>query len=1008
MKSIGMRSLRMPLAILMAFALVVSGIIYASPLFAARADAPPAGINNRADVVISDITMKKWGGNDDTTGIPGRVYINDSVLVKWKWHLDDTAPRPKPNDSFVLRVPNELGIRETNNFPLLVEGETIGTCYPERKLITCVFGDQVDLSTKSHLAGEGHFAAAVNVATGETVSFDANGNAINVPMPENTPATKKPRQWNPEPLHKSHDGIPSDARFLRWYIVFSGKALKDAAAKNGGEIPNPLVIKDTLSGPQTFTDMTEFYIIQTKENPELQWTTLIGRPNGVGGDSTPAVPGRFHEGFEPGTFKLTADVSPDRKTATYKIHKLSGEWHDDVNYKFLYIAKHDGKVVESVVYKNNVEISDGENAPFFTQTRNASYKSSAGATATMREGYGSFRVGKTLGGPKREEVLKDPNRKALLKVHWTLPDGKNPSHYPDWNAPANPVDMPLTFDALNAYPNGGNKPFPVGTTIRLVEDAAGTTPALPAGVEWGEPLFTIGDQSATNEISFVIESAKVTNVQLENTAKLPPSVSVGDYVWFDANKDGKQDPSENGLAGAVLKLTYADDTPVTNVEGQVVDTYTTKDNGYYVFDKLPVLSGGKKYKVTMVTPPAGYVPTVALADGVSADLNSNTDSVVSEEALDTDLARDMTLDFGFIKPSVSVGNLVWFDANKNGLQDAGESGIENVTLTISRSDNGTVNHADGTPFQADELTTTTNPQGEYSFGGLEPLTGDARYVVTVTAPEGYQATEDRRGNDTEKDSDAKAGKATAKELSVNGASDNSLDFGFIKPAVSVGDFVWFDANKNGLQDADESGIENVTLTISRSDDAPVKTSDGQDLAQLTTTTNNQGHYEFTNLQALPAGTSYIVTVTTPEGYQPTEDKQGSDTEKDSEAKAGKARSKDLTTDGASDNSLDFGFIKPAVSVGNFVWFDTNKNGLQDDNEPGIKDVILTISRSDKKPVKTFDGQDLAELTVTTNEQGLYEFTNLQALPAGTSYVVTVTKLPRGLAPTVEADDDDAA
>jgi hypothetical protein len=42
-----------------------------------------------------------------------------------------------------------------------------------------------------------------------------------------------------------------------------------------------------------------------------------------------------------------------------------------------------------------------------------------------------------------------------------------------------------------------------------------------------------------------------------------------------------------------------------------------------------------------------------------------------------------TYDIGFYRPSVTIGDLVWFDLNKNGVQDPGEPGVPNVVLTIT-------------------------------------------------------------------------------------------------------------------------------------------------------------------------------------------------------------------------------------------------------------------------------------------------------------------------------------
>ncbi|PNZ71809.1 SdrD B-like domain-containing protein, partial [Mammaliicoccus stepanovicii] len=50
-----------------------------------------------------------------------------------------------------------------------------------------------------------------------------------------------------------------------------------------------------------------------------------------------------------------------------------------------------------------------------------------------------------------------------------------------------------------------------------------------------------------------------------------------------------------------------------------------------------------------------------------------------------------------------------------------------------------------------------------------------------------------------------------------------------------------------------------------------------------------------------------------------------------------------------DMTIDSGFHKseppvpPTYNVGDKVWEDTNKDGIQDDNEPGIKDVTVTLT-----------------------------------------------------------------
>ncbi|MGO4938382.1 SdrD B-like domain-containing protein, partial [Fundicoccus sp. Sow4_H7] len=89
-----------------------------------------------------------------------------------------------------------------------------------------------------------------------------------------------------------------------------------------------------------------------------------------------------------------------------------------------------------------------------------------------------------------------------------------------------------------------------------------------------------------------------------------PSVSVGDYVWLDKNKDGLQDEDEPGIPDVVLTIEDAEGNPVTDINGNVVEPTTTDENGYYIFENLPI----DKTYVVKVSPeqPAleGYEPTI--------------------------------------------------------------------------------------------------------------------------------------------------------------------------------------------------------------------------------------------------------------------------------------------------------------------------------------------------------------------------------------------------------------
>jgi hypothetical protein len=250
--------------------------------------------------------------------------------------------------------------------------------------------------------------------------------------------------------------------------------------------------------------------------------------------------------------------------------------------------------------------------------------------------------------------------------------------------------------------------------------------------------------------------------------------------------------------------------------------------------------------------------------------------------------------------AVSVGNLVWFDSDEDGVQDAKEPGIAGVTLTITKADGSAVTDVAGNAV----TTTVTDAKGRYLFTNLPP----GSYKVKVSTPAGYTATKTGRGTTA---TDSSKGSATSVNLTKKGSSDLTLDFGFKrKPTeslgVSVGNSVWFDSDGDGVQDAKEPGIAGVTLTITKADGSAVTDVAGN--AVTTTVTDAKGRYLFTNL---PPG-SYKVKVSTPAGYTATKTGRGTTA---TDSSKGSATSVNLTKNGSSDQTLDFGFKrKPTESA----------------------------------------------------------------------------------------------
>jgi hypothetical protein len=241
--------------------------------------------------------------------------------------------------------------------------------------------------------------------------------------------------------------------------------------------------------------------------------------------------------------------------------------------------------------------------------------------------------------------------------------------------------------------------------------------------------------------------------------------------------------------------------------------------------------------------------------------------------------------------------------------------------------NGTAGN--GTPVT---LTTTTNGAGLYLFSGLQPGT----YNVTFGTPAGGYtlSPQDQGGNDAT-DSDAAPGtQQTINTVLVSGESDLTWDAGFYKKA-SIGDFVWADLDADGIQDGGEPGIPNVTVTLTGTD------GNGNPV-NLTTTTDGNGAYLFPNL--VPG--TYKLTFTSPGApWIVTPQDQGGNDAADSDINSGTLMTvTTVLTSGENDLTWDAGFYQPA-EIGDFVWFDLDKDGVQDGGEPGVPSVLVTLTGS---------------------------------------------------------------
>jgi protocatechuate 3,4-dioxygenase beta subunit len=424
--------------------------------------------------------------------------------------------------------------------------------------------------------------------------------------------------------------------------------------------------------------------------------------------------------------------------------------------------------------------------------------------------------------------------------------------------------------------------------------------------------------------------------------------TLGDKVWYDLNNDGLQDPNEGGVQGVTVTLYEADGTTV-------IATTTTDALGNYIFTNLDAGT----FVVGFSNLPAGFTITGQNTDaqGVNGESNSDADPTTGKTTTIA-LAQGedkMSVDMGIVPPAntASLGNYVWIDLNNNGLQDANEPGVPGVTVTLYDNAGNVLD------------VTTTDANGMYQYVGLTPGT----YGVGFSnLPNGYSFTTqdaDASGINGATNSDANTTTGLTATVTLAGGDNNpNLDAGIVSTTVaSVGDYVWHDLDGDGEQDANEPGVGGVLVTLYDNTGNPV----------ASTITKPDGSYIFTNVTPgdytmgftnIPGGMIFTTQETDP----------NSNTGSNANPTTGRTTTFTVTA-GTHNPTIDAGILAPnTAGLGNYVWFDMNKDGIQDANEPGIPGVLVTLYAADGTTVLA---------TAVTDGNGFYTFTNL---PAG-SYIV---------------------
>ena len=300
--------------------------------------------------------------------------------------------------------------------------------------------------------------------------------------------------------------------------------------------------------------------------------------------------------------------------------------------------------------------------------------------------------------------------------------------------------------------------------------------------------------------------------------------------------------------------------------------------------------------------------------------------------------------------TASIGDYVWLDKNANGIQDNGEEGIENVKVHLYKDGNDT------------GKSTLTDSNGKYLFNNLEAGNYQIKVEPTDTYP--YFSPQNQ-GNDDSKDSDIDTNSGLSDEVTLsNGDYCDNVDAGLNCGCSSIS----VQKSTNG-EDADEGMGPLIEVGANVTWSYVVKNTGSLKLSDIVVKDDKEG----TICQgfSLAAGESKKCTKTS--------------TAKDGQYE-NLATVEGVNTKGNTvkdkDPSHYYGY--KGACIGDYVWFDANNNGIQDNNESGLKNVQVELSDANGNIVKNIDGNKVNP--VNTNSKGEYIFCNLKA----GKYVVKVT------------------
>lgn len=508
--------------------------------------------------------------------------------------------------------------------------------------------------------------------------------------------------------------------------------------------------------------------------------------------------------------------------------------------------------------------------------------------------------------------------------------------YEDLGAPGFGGDAALSFVTVKLYsdPNGDGDPSDGDVLAITTTDATGYYEFLNLGlgkyvvVQEDQLGYTsIADTAGANNNRVPVDVIALTSYPNNNF--LDKLVNPADYgaisgqVRNDTDADGNFADSESGLAGAVITV-YTD----PNGDGDPSDgipfgaSVTTTSTGNYSFANLPPGT-----YVVVETDPSGYVSTADIS-------NPNNNQIPVSVLVNVTSTGNDFLDTSNTAALGSIGNRIWSDTNNNGILNAGEPGIDGVTVELYLNSQ--------TPgVDSPYLVTTTSGGGNYQFVNLPagsyrvylPISNFTNGEALANSPLSSTITSasDNAIDDDDNGIQITSGAAVISPVITisSGEIDNSKDFGFVPNSSrgSVTGSVLADLDNDNDGD---SPLAVVTLTLKDGLGNDIDSDPNTPGIQPTSTvTDSNGNYTFSSL---PPGV-YQVLETDPIGYISVSNNTVTPV---------------VVTAGNTTSGIDF-VDEQLGTLSGHLYIDTNGDGNQDVGEPDLADVNVIVTDSNGNP-----------------------------------------------------------